>query len=156
MHNLVNCMKLIKFKLTSLFTKAKISFTFIVKKLNYMKLKIWNFVLTRPRLTRGRLGLDSGDSAESGPSQVNQCKKSERGTVSERCLPFRFRLGRVGTGTADSLIHAVNTAQGHKKRNENLWVFWICNKLYYYGKIKLRSKVIRTCCANFLTCLTFQ
>jgi len=31
MHNLVNYMKLIKFKLISLFTKAKISFTFAVK-----------------------------------------------------------------------------------------------------------------------------
>ena len=29
----------------------------------------------------------------------------ESGTVSERFLPFQFRLGRVGAGTADSLNH---------------------------------------------------
>ena len=41
----------------------------------------------------------------------------ERGTVSERCLPFRFRLSRVWTRIVDSLIHAIVCAS----RNEETW-----------------------------------
>ena len=40
MYNLVNYMKLIKFKLTTLFIKVKISSFFSSKNLNYMKLII--------------------------------------------------------------------------------------------------------------------
>ena len=59
-------------------------------------------------MTRGRLDLDSGDLAESAPSQAKQCNRLTRGLVSEQGRSFRFRLGRVRNGTAEFRTMAID------------------------------------------------